>query len=349
MRRGFIFFVSILALALVPAMACAQYSGAFGLSGLPSMPSLFGGSGNCGGGAKCPAFVPELYVGWGIPQNRNTSVSLTAQGLGVAGITNVNLNLPTSGLWLGAALPVALSDNLSFVADGWYLVPGYSNLSSDEFYSYAGGGIAPIIIYNQLGNNWGAKPYWWYVDGAFAYTFAGRGCGGMSGGGFSLLLGVRYDYYTVGITSPDNIFNLFDNGDAGDVTSRAVIPFVGFQTSYRDSVQNLSVRIIGIPTIVGSSFVGLTTTGGNRFEYNDVTYNKGGQFYEIFGEYTRKFFGASQAGIFARWNTALAKSSGTGAIVNNSALQDSFDFSLYRTTWTLGGLVTLDFNTPFCN
>ena len=86
MRRGFIFFVGILALALVPAMACAQYSGAFGLSGLPSMPSLFGGSGNCGGGAKCPAFAPELYVGWGIPQNRNTSVSLTAQDNGAANV-----------------------------------------------------------------------------------------------------------------------------------------------------------------------------------------------------------------------------------------------------------------------
>ena len=45
----------------------------------------------------------------------------------------------------------------------------------------------------------------------------------------------------------------------------------------------------------------------------------------------------------------LAKSSGTGAIVNNSALQDTYDFSLYRSTWTLGGLITLDFNTPFCN
>ncbi len=154
-----------------------------------------------------------------------------------------------------------------------------------------------------------------------------------SGGGFSLLLGVRYDYYTVGITSPDNIYYLFDNGDAGDVTSRAVIPFVGFQTSYRDSVQNLSVRIIGIPTIVGSSYVGLTTTGGNRFEYNNVTYNKGGQFYEIFGEYTRKFFGASQAGIFARWNTATRQEFRNRwrlSVNLNSAIQDTFDFSLYR-------------------
>jgi hypothetical protein len=342
MRRGFIFFVGILALALVPAMACAQYSGAFGLSGLPSMPSLLGGSGNCGGGAKCPAFAPALYVGWGIPQTRNTSVSLTAQSNGAANVRDINLNLPTSGLWLGAALPVGLTENLSFVATGWYLVPGYSNLNSNEFY-----GTTPT--YNLLGNTWGAKPYWWFADGAFAYTFGGPGCGGISGGGFSLLLGIRYDYYSVGITSPSNTFNLFDSGDAGDVTSRAVIPFVGFQVSYKDTVQNLTARIIGIPTIVGSSYVGLTTTGANRFEYNDITYNKGGQFYEIFGEYTRQFFGASQAGIFARWNTATAKSSGTGDIINNPALQDTYDFTLYRSTWTLGGLVTLDFNTPFCN
>jgi len=343
MRRGFIFFVSILALALVPAMACAQYSGAFGLSGLPSMPSLFGGSGNCGGGgAKGPAFVPELYVGWGIPQNRNTSVSLTAQGLGVGTVKDIKLNLSTDGLWLGAALPVGLTENLSFVATGWYLVPGYSTLNSNEFY-------APLRTNYLLGNQWGAKPSWWFVDGAFAYTFGGPGCGGIAGGGFSLLLGVRYDYYTVGITSPDNIDYLFDNGDAGDVISRGVIPFVGFQVSYKDTVQNLSVRLIGIPTIVASSYVGLTTTGGNRFEYNDITYNKGGQFYEIFGEYTRKFFGASQAGIFARWNTATAKSSGSGGFINNlnPANQDTFDFTLYRSTWTLGGLMTLDFSTPF--
>ncbi|MGO8821373.1 MAG: hypothetical protein ACLQO6_09145, partial [Desulfomonilaceae bacterium] len=217
MRRGFIFFVSILALALVPAMACAQYSGAFGLSGLPSMPSLFGGSGNCGGGAKGPAFVPELYVGWGIPQNRNTSVSLTAQGSGIGTIRDINLNLSTDGLWLGAALPVGLSENLSFVATGWYLVPGYSSLNSDEYYnaSLIGAAAAPL----QLGNNWGAKPSWWFVDGAFAYTFGGPGCGGIAGGGFSLLLGLRYDYYTVGITSPDNIGALFNNQDAGDEQS----------------------------------------------------------------------------------------------------------------------------------
>ena len=88
MRRGFILFVGILALALAPAMVSAQSSGAFGLSGLPSMPSMFGGSGKCGEPA-CPAFAPAVYFGWGIPQDRNTSVSLTAQNNGAVNVREV--------------------------------------------------------------------------------------------------------------------------------------------------------------------------------------------------------------------------------------------------------------------
>ncbi len=362
MRRGFILFVGILTLALVPAMACAQNSGAFGLSGLPSMPSFFGGSSNCGGGNQCSGFAPEFYVGWGIPQNRNTSVSLTADNQGAANIQNINLNLPIGGLWLGTALPVCLTDNLSLVATGWYLVPGYDNLNTNTYTTGAnlivsnGNTRTNVLLPTLMGVDWGAKPYWWFVDGAFAYTLAGSSCGGTClGSGFSILAGVRYDYFSVAVTNPSNFNNyvVFGNQDEGNVESRAVIPFVGFQTVFRDSVQNLSVRFLGIPTILGSSNIGLTTNIG-RFEYDNINYNKGGQFYEIFGEYTRKFFGSSQAGVFARWNTATAKSSGTGQINNvgagqviNSAMQDTYSLSLYRSSWTLGGVVTLDFATPF--
>ncbi len=338
MRRGFIFFVGILALALVPAMACAQYSGAFGLSGLPSMPSLFGGSGNCGGGAKCPAFVPELYVGWGIPQNRNTSVSLSAD-TGAATVRNISLQLPTDGLWLGTALPLSLTENLSFVATGWYLFGGANKLNSREDNGIIAGGT--------LGNNWNVTPTWWFADGALAYTFGGPCCGGITGGGFSLLLGLRYDYYEVQITSPDNVNVLLVNGGQGDVYAKSWIPFVGFQCAYKDTVQNLNVRLLGIPTNTGTCYTGMTTALG-RFEFGENNYSKGGYFYEIFGEYTRQFFGASQAGVFLRWNTTNAKSSGSGRIAAANT-SDTYNLSLYRSSWTLGGVVTLDFNTPFCN
>jgi hypothetical protein len=294
---------------------------------LPSMPSMFGGSSKCGE-PVCPAFAPAVYFGWGVPQDRNTSVSLTAQNNGANNVREITVRLPTSGFWLGTALPVCLGENLSFVATGWYLFPGTPGANSNEDL-YPGG------VRNYIANNWTPTFNWWYADGAFAYGWQG----------FSALLGLRYDYYTVSISNPNNNA-LFGGQERGDITSNAWIPFIGFQSAYTDAVQSMKVRILGIPTILGNGQVGLTTLNGNRFEFNTAGYN-GGNFLEIFGEYTRKFFGASQAGVFARWNTARATTSGTGNIVNNAALQDSYDFVMNRSAWTIGGVFTLDFSTPF--
>jgi len=324
MRRGFILFVGILALALAPALVSAQYSGAFGLSGLPSMPSMFGGSSKCGE-PVCPAFAPAVYFGWGVPQDRNTSVSLMAQNNGAANVREITVKLPTNGFWLGTALPICLGENLSFVATGWYLFPGTPGGNSNE-------DVGAVRQY--LANNWTTQFNWWFVDGAFAYGWQG----------FSALLGLRYDYYTVSISDPNNNA-LFGGQERGDVTSNGWIPFVGFQSAYTDAVQSMKVRILGIPTIVGTGQVALTTINGNRFEFDNSNYT-GGHFFEVFGEYTRKFFGASQAGVFARWNTARATTSGTGQILNIAA-NDTYNFSLNRSSWTLGGLITLDFNSPF--
>jgi hypothetical protein len=323
MRRGLILFVGILALALAPTFVGAQYSGAFGLSGLPSMPSMFGGSGS--GNAASPGIAPAFYVGWGIPQDRNTSISLTAQNLGANNVRSVDIKLPTNGVWLGTALPVSLGDNFSFVATGWYLFGGDTKADSWDNYN-----LAPVV---QDANNWSAKHNWWFVDGALAYGWTG----------FAALVGLRYDNYTASLTSPNNL-GLFGGQEETSFLSSAWIPFVGFQSAYTDAIQSLKIRILGIPTIVGYSYVGLTTLG-NRFEYNNPNYTAG-HFFEVFGEYTRKFFGSSQAGAFLRYNSARATSSGTGEILT-TAFQDTYNFSLNRSSWTIGALATLDFTTPF--
>ena len=324
MRRGLILFVGILALALAPTFVGAQYSGAFGLSGLPSMPSMFGGSG-CGNAAS-PGIAPAFYVGWGIPQDRNTSVSLTAQNLGANNVRSVDIKFPTNGVWLGTALPVSLGDNFSFVATGWYLFGGDTTADSWDNYN-----LAPVV---QDANNWSAKHNWWFVDGALAYGWTG----------FAALVGLRYDNYTASLTSP-NTLGLFNGQHETSFLSSAWIPFIGFQSAYADTTQSLKIRMLGIPTIVGYSYVGLTAAGGNRFEYNNPNYTAG-HFFEVFGEYTRKFFGSSQAGVFLRWNSARATSSGTGEFLT-TAFQDTYNFSLNRSSWTLGALATLDFTTPF--
>ena len=323
MRRGLILFVGIMALALAPTLVGAQYSGAFGLSGLPSMPSMFGGSGS--GNAASPGIAPAFYVGWGIPQDRNTSVSLTAQNLGAGTVRSVDIKFPTNGVWLGTALPVSLGDNLSFVATGWYLFGGDNHANSWDNYAI------PAV---QDLNDWSAKHNWWFVDGALAYGWTG----------FAALVGLRYDNYTASLTSPNNL-GLFNGQQEVSFLSSAWIPFIGFQSAYADTMQSLKIRMLGIPTIVGYSYVGLTVAGGNRFEYNNPNYTAG-HFFEVFGEYTRKFFGSSQAGVFLRWNSARATSLGTGEILT-TAFQDTYNFSLYRSSWTLGALATLDFTTPF--
>ncbi len=336
MRRGLILFVGILALALAPTFVGAQYSGAFGLSGLPSMPSMFGGSGKCGDAAS-PAIAPAFYVGWGVPQDRNTSVSLTAQNLGASNVRSVDIKLPTNGLWLGTALPVSLGDNFSFVATGWYLFGGGTSGNSREDHSALveiRDHDGPVLTPFSYANDWSAKHNWWFVDGALAYGWTG----------FAALVGLRYDNYTASLTSPNNL-GLFTGQQETSFLSSAWIPFIGFQSAYTDAVQSLKVRMLGIPTIVGYSYVGLTVAGGNRFEYNNPNYTAG-HFFEVFGEYTRRFFGSSQAGAFLRWNSARATSSGTGEILTTTN-QDSYNFSLNRSSWTLGGLVTLDFSTPF--
>ena len=340
MIRRLALFFGVLAIIWAPTMVCAQYSGAFGLSGLPSMPSMFGSSGKCGD-AGAPNLSPAVYIGWGIPQDRNTSVTLSAQNTGLVPSLNttlrtVNVNLPTNGVWLGAALPMALtspaecgsSSNLSFVASGWYLFTGQTNPSLYDDYIV---NVPPPFSTHT----WNSQGAWWFVDGALAYGWTG----------FAALLGLRYDNYSLNLTSPDNLNGgLFTGQQEGQFLSSAWIPFIGFQSAYTDTVQSLKVRMLGIPTILGYSYLGVTVAGADRLQYNNVNYS-GGYFFEAFGEYSRKFLGSSQAGVFLRWNATGARSSDTAALVN-AASSDKFDFSLTRNSWTLGGLVTLDFNSP---
>lgn len=323
MRIRLIALMIVTVVALSPLMVCGQYSGVWGL---PAMPSLF--SGPSAYGRSTAEIGPEVYFGWGMLQDRNLSLSLTAQHSGLFDFRSLDIKLPIGGFWLGTAFPVSLTDRLGFVASGWYLFPRDTNANSSEDFTY--------LVRYSLTNDINAKPIWWYVDGAFTYGSSG----------FSFLLGLRYDHSALTLTDPSNINALPYPPENLDFISRGWIPFIGFQSAYTDAVQNMKVRILGIPTILGSNYLGLTPRGASKVEYNDINYT-GGHFVEIFGEYTRRCFGASQAGVFARWNSTRATNSGSVAVINNPVQRDDYNFSLNRNTWTFGGVVMLDFRMPF--
>ncbi len=117
--------------AVVVTSACAEGLFGNGLPGLPSFGTSAGGSAGCGEKLG-PTSKLEAYVGW-MDDRQGTSISVDATGIGVGGVNSVQHHLANRGLWLGLSDVLCLSDRLSFVASGWYLVP--SNSSSLEQYN----------------------------------------------------------------------------------------------------------------------------------------------------------------------------------------------------------------------
>ena len=69
---------------------------------------------------------------------------------------------------------------------------------------------------------------------------------------------------------------------------------------------------------------------------------------ELFMEYSKQF-GPGQLGLFGRWNVLHAESTlpvneAFGGVI---VATQNYDFSFNRTSWTLGGSVSLAFNLPY--
>lgn len=319
MKRVAILCVGILVLALVPAVVSAQGM----LPGLPSFGGILGGRAACGEPTG-PGLGPMVfYVGW---QPGGSNTGFGAGGGPVGGIFQLDQDYGTQGLWLGLQQSGQLSDWLGFIASGWYLIP--SNSSSTEVYN---NGI--------LGSRkWDTSNQWWFVDGVVAI---GGGCTGLSA-----LVGLRFDYFNTQFTSsnPFATFPLGLLGDGATVNSQGWIPLFGTQYAYTSSTTNLTVRAVGVPTLLGS--VKYTETigalGGAGSAQLSGTYN-GGYFLEVFSEYSR-VFGGGGVGVFARWNMTHGRSNSDLSL--DGLGSSGFDLGLNRTSWTLGASFALNFTTP---
>jgi hypothetical protein len=71
-----------------------------------------------------------------------------------------------------------------------------------------------------------------------------------------------------------------------------------------------------------------------------------GYFFEFFGEYSRNV-GLGSLGIFARWNHAEGRSTNAKVEIEpRFAPTATYNLTLNRLSWTLGGSLSLDFNLP---
>ncbi len=174
MKRVAVLFLVAIVFALAPAAVSAQ--GLFG-SGLPSFGGFMGGgSSTCGEKCGGPTAGTTLYVGW-MDDPNGVRASFSRESNVILLPVEARQNYRISGLWLGVTQSCPLTDNVAFLASGWYLFP--TNHRSNEEYNLAG-----QTLLAGLATSWGTKTQWWFVDSLLAF----------GGGNTQFLAGVRYDY-----------------------------------------------------------------------------------------------------------------------------------------------------------
>ena len=328
--RWIVSALPVLMIFVLAGFASAQGLFGAGLPGFPSFGGFLGGSYTCGGNVFPKVAAPEFYVGW--MDGPGTSFGVDTDSVGFAGITKLRQSYRNRGVWLGLADTVALTDCVSFMASGWYLIP--SNTVSRQTFNDGGPG------FGLTGRSWNTDNQWWWVDGLFVF---GPCCGPAS-----FLVGLRYDYFTTRFqdepfdpTMPTPTPPPVD-GDQADVISQAVIPLIGVQAGYEGANYRMLARAVGFFTALGSVKYNETILAGNRLQ---ATGNyTSGAFLELFAEYARKF-GGGEAGVFCRYDYLQGYSNLNVDFLPTGGSQ-SFRLGLTRNVWTIGGSFALNFNTP---
>ncbi len=334
MRRVVGLSLIVILLLLAPALVSAQ--SLFGI-GLPWVPSLNGGllgpkgCGACGEpGLLC---CPSVYVGYEIRQSRDRKPLNFGLDFDPAILGTFRLNTDFSdpgGLWLGISEYCQIADRVGVMASGWYLFP----TAGDALETY--GPELDDIAFDRV---WTTNRSWGWIDGALVL---GSPCG------CNLIAGFRWDSYSVRLRNPRSANPpLLARGtplDEADLTMNSYIPFFGVQYCCGGPCCGLLVRVVGFPWVPGRLRYGETgfLGEGTRLEA-EGNYDRG-RFLEVFSEYSRNCGSLGCFGIFARWNY-LDVTSHTNPRVLNIQVNDAG--LPIRSSWTVGGKFSLNFNMPF--
>jgi hypothetical protein len=261
MRKA-LFFLFLSAFLLIGSAGFCQVSSL----GLPGT-SLFGAIG-----------APEFFVSWAALGKITAKASVAGilhQSLIVdfgggdfdliqfarTGSGEGELAFDARGLWLGASIPVHLTNALTLRARGGYFVPSHDAIwASGNFAgstlrvttNFSGG--VPFDSSSELDTGQGlvrldasAKTRWFYVEADASYAVAGLA-------GTSILAGVRYDRLASNISRPSS-----SNAPppkfipaSASVTAElnSLTPYVGIGATVGGPLGGVTVHVKGFPAVV---------------------------------------------------------------------------------------------------
>ena len=220
------------------------------------------------------------------------------------------------------------------MASGWYLFP--NNGDAEETY-----GANVLGLGLAVSRSWGTDRSWGWLD---AMAVLGSPCG------LNLIAGFRWDSYSIRLGNPNPGVVLFPGfgllANEAELTTNAYIPLIGTQFCCSSGpCCGLTMRVVGFPWAPGHVRFGETILPIARVQ---LTSNfSRASFIEVSSEYSRKWAGFGCIGIFARYNHFEGKGSATPQLTLPLPITlNSYEFTVNRTSWALGGKISLDFVLP---
>ena len=323
MRRVVLPLLSVLLLALAPALVSAQILSDFRTSaGLPSLGGMFRGGvgGPCDPSLRCGLTFDVGYLDTNRIEGTSEADALPI----VPGVLRTQQRYNVNGLWLALWANGRLGDYLGFYARGSWLIP--SNHRSEEVYS---GGLA------QSSRTWATDTQWYNVDVGGTL----RLCGGMD-----LISGFRFDSYSTGFSDPADAVGFVSlNTDTADSILRSYIPYVGLMVN---QCPGLRVGVIGFPYVPGDISYNETTAGALRTETSGSLRNS--YFLEVFAEYSRDLMGGS-LGVFGTWSylSTTANLNAELKIGGVTVNTQPYSFRFRRQNYIVGAKFAVNFFSPF--
>ncbi len=232
---------------------------------------------------------------------------------------------------VGASTSFAL-DPVLVIVSGWWMMPG-SSPESEEYFALPGGTFGPV--------EWSADTTWWWADALAAYPV---------GGGFSGIVGFRYENFATSFTSPAfGGLPLFGGFAEAQVESNGYVPLLGVHYGYGTTGTRMSAYVVGFPYLLGDVRYreNLVIAPGPLVE---LTGNyDGGHFVEAYLDYKTALPGGFDLGVFGRFNTTGGRITGdVDLVAAGGVLVDTQvgDGGLTRNTFTVGAVVDVDFALP---
>jgi hypothetical protein len=182
--------------------------------------------------------------------------SLTEDNV-IAGNGDGKLEFDARGLWLGASIPVRLTDSLTWTTRGEYFVPFRGRIWASANGTNSGFFQDTIIVMGvpisfppisttspgAVELDASVRTTWFFVDAEIAYSELLEG--------ISVLAGVRYDRLlsTIGpVVPPSNITIPVSSSVTAELNS--VCPYFGIRTSVGGPSGAVTFEIKGLPTVV---------------------------------------------------------------------------------------------------